>query len=264
MSEQSVVILCRRNSSFGKLVVESALEQGLNLIGVIVQDWGPRQKSRRFRSYVKKYGLLTVTFSMLIQYLDVKLLAKQESGRLLVTELSLANLGLKTYQVPTLNGEATLTCLDRLSPDLILLAGVSIISSEIIERANLGVLNAHPGIVPDYRGNYVVRWALLAGDPIGITVHLVDNGVDTGPVISASRLALPRTRSLVAIEHYVDCKRAELLVSSARHFLSGEAKPVPQQSDSGSPLYSIMSFGKLLRTYLVLWRAATRKEVQTA
>jgi hypothetical protein len=43
-----------------------------------------------------------------------------------------------------------------------------------------GILNAHIGILPQYRGRSVVEWSVLQGDPTGVTVFFIDSGIDTG------------------------------------------------------------------------------------
>ncbi len=43
-----------------------------------------------------------------------------------------------------------------------------------------GILNAHIGILPEYRGRSVAEWSVLQGDPTGVTVFFIDSGIDTG------------------------------------------------------------------------------------
>ena len=49
-----------------------------------------------------------------------------------------------------------------------------------ISAFKLGILNAHIGILPKYRGRCVVEWSVLQGDPTGVTVFFIDSGIDTG------------------------------------------------------------------------------------
>jgi methionyl-tRNA formyltransferase len=51
---------------------------------------------------------------------------------------------------------------------LILLGGARILKRPILECARLAVLNAHPGLLPAYRGVDVIPWALHNGDPVGV------------------------------------------------------------------------------------------------
>jgi methionyl-tRNA formyltransferase len=49
-----------------------------------------------------------------------------------------------------------------------------------IQAFRLGILNAHIGILPEYRGRSVAQWSVLQGDPTGVTVFFIDSGIDTG------------------------------------------------------------------------------------
>jgi len=49
-----------------------------------------------------------------------------------------------------------------------------------ISAFRMGILNAHIGILPKYRGRSVAQWSLLQGDPTGVTVFFIDYGIDTG------------------------------------------------------------------------------------
>jgi folate-dependent phosphoribosylglycinamide formyltransferase PurN len=51
----------------------------------------------------------------------------------------------------------------------------------VLDCFAVGLLNAHIGLLPEYRGRCVMEWSLLRGDPTGITVFFIDEGIDTGP-----------------------------------------------------------------------------------
>lgn len=66
-----------------------------------------------------------------------------------------------------------------------------------IEQAHGGIINVHPGPLPGYRGLYAPFWQMLRGrEVLGCTVHLVDPGIDTGPVLSIEEVPLVPGRSL--------------------------------------------------------------------
>jgi len=67
--------------------------------------------------------------------------------------------------------------------DLLLNTGAEILRSNIIRSARIGILNAHMARLPAFRGMNVLEWSLLAGQQIGVTLHLIDEGVDTGNVL---------------------------------------------------------------------------------
>jgi phosphoribosylglycinamide formyltransferase 1 len=78
-----------------------------------------------------------------------------------------------------------LRILDQTRVDLVCLAGyMRILSPAFVERWRGRALNIHPSLLPKYRGTNPQRRALEAGDKVsGCTVHFVDEGTDTGPVV---------------------------------------------------------------------------------
>jgi folate-dependent phosphoribosylglycinamide formyltransferase PurN len=69
------------------------------------------------------------------------------------------------------------------SPDLIIFAGGNILRQQLLDVPRLGVLNLHLGLLPEVRGMSTPEWSLLNHVPVGITIHYVDAGIDTGPVL---------------------------------------------------------------------------------
>jgi methionyl-tRNA formyltransferase len=83
------------------------------------------------------------------------------------------------FQKP-LDDAESLESLSRLHLDLGL-HKVGVIYREATIRAfRLGILNPHIGLLPRYRGRAVMEWSLLEGEPTGITVFFIDEGIDTG------------------------------------------------------------------------------------
>ena len=80
---------------------------------------------------------------------------------------------------------AVLEVLEDAGVELVCLAGyMRILSPEFVARWRRRILNIHPSLLPRYRGTSPQRRALEAGDSVsGCTVHLVDEGTDTGPIV---------------------------------------------------------------------------------
>jgi len=57
------------------------------------------------------------------------------------------------------------------------------ISSDLIRLMRNGIVNIHPGVLPEYRGCTAVEWAILNDEKVGNTAHFMDEGYDTGPII---------------------------------------------------------------------------------
>jgi phosphoribosylglycinamide formyltransferase-1 len=77
--------------------------------------------------------------------------------------------------------------------ELVVLAGyMQLLSDEFLSRFPAGVINVHPALLPAFPGLHAVEQALAYGVTVfGVTVHFVDGGVDTGPVILQRAVQLP-------------------------------------------------------------------------
>lgn len=82
-----------------------------------------------------------------------------------------------------LKSEAFLFFLTTNKYTLGLQGGTGIISQNIIEQFELGILNFHPGDLPSYRGCSAPEWQLYENKPIISSCHLIDNGIDTGKIV---------------------------------------------------------------------------------
>jgi methionyl-tRNA formyltransferase len=72
------------------------------------------------------------------------------------------------------------------TPDLIAFTGGSILRRKLLDVPRLGVLNVHLGLLPEVRGMSTPEWSLLKYVPVGVTIHYVDAGIDTGPILQRS------------------------------------------------------------------------------
>ena len=98
--------------------------------------------------------------------------------------------GIQLLQVGTLADLRILELLERTRPHALVYTGGGVVPPAVIARAGHGVVNAHNAILPDYRGLDAPFWAMLKGrtDRIGITGHLMDQGIDTGPILRVRRV----------------------------------------------------------------------------
>ena len=100
-------------------------------------------------------------------------------------------------RVPTLNGEEARAALRRLGSDVAVSLDNSIIREETFALPTHGTINVHHGAVPDYRGGPPVFWELLDGrETVGFTIHRIDAGIDTGPILAEGSVPVERRRTL--------------------------------------------------------------------
>ena len=101
-------------------------------------------------------------------------------------------------------------------PDLVVLAGFMKILPESFVKALEGkLINTHPSLLPDFKGAHAVRDALQAGaKKTGVTIHYVDAGVDTGPVIVQQELSIHEGESESELHERIKVIERALLVET--------------------------------------------------
>ena len=138
---------------------------------------------------MKKLGILKTTGQLLFLVIN-KFLAITSKTRIkqLISEYGLIEKDIPKAilrKVDSINSEETISLLKKINPDAVVVNGTRIISESVLSSINAPFINTHMGITPKYRGVHGGYWALANGDPdnCGVTVHLVDHGVDTGGVL---------------------------------------------------------------------------------
>ena len=81
------------------------------------------------------------------------------------------------------NAVDSIAQLKKWSPDVIVFTGGNILRKQLLDVPRLGVLNVHLGLLPEVRGMSTPEWSLLKRVPVGITIHYMDAGIDTGPIL---------------------------------------------------------------------------------
>lgn len=140
---------------------------------------------------------------------------------------------IKVYYVENHNDDETLSLLNTYKPDYIVLGGTRILKDHIIQTAKSGVLNSHPALLPQYQGLDCVSWAILNGDHVGATVHMVDMGIDSGPIVLQEVVDYSDCANLGDVRVKVMKKCAELVVKSLIGLEFSSLKPIPQDLSLG-------------------------------
>ncbi len=101
----------------------------------------------------------------------------------------------------------------------------------LLERFPLGVLNVHASLLPRHRGAAPIQRSLLAGDDVtGVSIMLLDEGMDTGPVLSMREIVIEETLSFGSLHDRLAMMGAELLRDTMQAWMAGRIQPVPQDS----------------------------------
>jgi phosphoribosylglycinamide formyltransferase 1 len=110
--------------------------------------------------------------------------------------------------------------------DLVVLAGyMQLLSPAFIARFRNRVINIHPALLPAFPGLDAIGQALEAGlDVTGVSVHFVDEGIDTGPVIVQREVPVPADRDREALKAAIHAAEHELYSEAIRMVAAGRVR----------------------------------------
>ena len=96
--------------------------------------------------------------------------------------------GIEVQQPDSLKVTSAVDLLASLTPELIVVAAFGqILPREVLALPKFGCVNVHPSLLPRYRGSSPIATAILQGDEVtGVTIMLMDSGLDSGPVVSSA------------------------------------------------------------------------------
>ncbi len=112
---------------------------------------------------------------------------------------------------------------DSKGADLVVLAGyMQLLSPAFVGRFRNRVVNVHPALLPAFPGLDAIGQALQAGvETTGVTVHFVDEGIDTGPAIVQREVAVPAGRDRAQLEEAIHAVEHELYPEAIRMIAQG-------------------------------------------
>ena len=117
-------------------------------------------------------------------------------------------------------------------PDLIVVCSYSmLLPKALVELPALGAVNVHSGLLPEYRGGHVVQWAIINGaHEFGVTLHFMDEGIDTGPVIAEQRFPIFAEDDALSVRRKIQGAASALLEEWWVRLAAGTAPRVPQDA----------------------------------
>lgn len=147
-----------------------------------------------------------------------------------------ASVGAPLYSVRRLGDARTVATLAALEPDVICVACFTQrLPPAILALPRLGALNAHPSRLPENRGPDPLFWTFHAGArETGVTIHLMDAGLDTGPILTQRRVALVEGETEAELEARLAVAAGELLVEALNGLMEETLIAHPQDETRAS------------------------------
>ena len=118
------------------------------------------------------------------------------------------------YHVVIHNSEETSALVKEHSLDIGIISGSRILKPISFENFKIGVINLHPGILPENRGLDTIKWAIIKDFPQGATAHLIDKNIDRGQLIVKSQIQIYGDDTLIDLQMRVQDLEQELLLKS--------------------------------------------------
>lgn len=139
-------------------------------------------------------------------------------------------LGIPLFKPPDLKKEENRRFLRDLQPDLIVVVAYGkMLPRDVLNLPRFGAVNVHFSLLPRWRGPSPVPAAILAGDTeTGVTIMKLDEGMDTGPVLTAELVPIGPDDTTAALLPRLADLGVRLLIPALAQYVAGTVSPIPQ------------------------------------
>lgn len=139
-------------------------------------------------------------------------------------------LKIPVLQPASLKGADVVEQVAGFHPDVIIVAAYGqILPQQVLDIPRYGCINIHPSLLPKYRGSSPVAAAILAGDEFaGVSIMLMDRGLDTGPVLSRAMISVSKQDTTESVTIKLSQVAARMLEDTLVGWVRGEIVPQPQ------------------------------------
>ena len=160
------------------------------------------------------------------------------------TRAACRHLTIDFKQVRSLNDNVSRAAVAHHETDLVVYSGGGILKSDFIKAARYGVLNAHSGPLPFFRGMNCLEWTLLHDVKPEVTVHLIDAGIDTGPILKRFPWKMDPFDSILALRGKSVVAEVNALLDVLKDFEQYNMNRQAQSQESGLQFFTMHEFLK--------------------
>ena len=144
--------------------------------------------------------------------------------------------GCEVFQFEKVKTPEGVAQLKALEPDVIVTAAFGqILTQEILDIPQFGVVNVHASLLPRHRGSAPINWCILQGEKTaGVTTMLTARGIDTGDMLLKAETEIGELETAGELTVRLSEMGGKLLVETLEKYLTGEIKPIPQDEAASS------------------------------
>jgi methionyl-tRNA formyltransferase len=145
-------------------------------------------------------------------------------------------LGLTVIQPKRVNTSETINLIIEKKTDVIIVAAFGqILKKEVLDIPRYGCINVHASLLPRWRGAAPINAVIYHGDTeTGITIMKMDEGLDTGPIISQQSIQIDPTDDAGLLSKKLAELGGELILETLPQYLTGEITPLPQDDSKAT------------------------------
>ena len=235
MNNKKIILLAGSGQSTN--IIYNAINQKFGVSTVIIE--APESSKVYFKRRIKRLGILTVIGQILFLISIPKLLRLLSKKRLnsILTDNKLNDSEIpqsKIKTVKSVNSKETIEKIVSLQPDLIIVNGTRIISKKVLQSTKCKFINTHAGITPMYRGVHGTYWALVNDDlqNSGVTVHFVDEGIDTGNIIAQKQVIPHKKDNFTTYPMLQLSSGIILLLNAIENYFSNNINTLEEKGES--------------------------------
>jgi len=157
--------------------------------------------------------------------------AKNKSGRVYLDEFCKNN-SIDIVKIDHVNDDDVINVIKKYNLDWLFIIGWSQIANKrLLEAPRLGVLGMHPTLLPKGRGRASIPWSIIKGlEETGVTLFKLDEGVDTGPILSQYKIPLTNTTTATELYTSVNIAHVNLITGIVPKMLNESIKLQEQNS----------------------------------
>jgi folate-dependent phosphoribosylglycinamide formyltransferase PurN len=231
-----IVFVAFSENSLGRRILSGLIKQDNVPIHVFMASSYAFSKFRKngIKRYIKLHGYFNLIWRIyyrltLRKDLKTKSLELNNELQVSISEMC-RNENIPLGSFDNINHPEFVDVLKKIQPDLIVLGGAPLIKEKVINIPSIGVLNSHPGILPQAKGMDVVAHSIINNIPIGVTVFKVDQGIDSGSILLKKFLNISITNcELHEVEAMVEELANNAMLETVKNIELGNYSFTPQE-----------------------------------
>jgi len=236
---KSIIVFCPNPYSlYTNSVCELLIRKGYSIDAIIVRKFTINRFRQEFardgKRLIKKIINKLILKSRAYADNNYNIKAFRKENNLTIKNVSVfKKTGTKLVYCNDLNDKIVEDTLRSYPSKIVVFTGGGIIRKNILDVAGDGIVNCHMGILPKYKGMDLPEWCILENsfDELGITLHFMDTGIDTGAILKRIKIKLCNSQDIKTLREKFEPIMVTAMVDTIDDLLKDKIKPITQPSN---------------------------------